>query len=267
MRTTVISILTLLGTLLSTQSILAQSEIISPEDRKPGIVKIIRGETHCREPSKNDARCVSEYWSMYVHDDGSRYIHVVADNMRGAKADHAMLWVDKNGETREGYKNTWTRKGVLGSAYVVKQEETVDVAVSDLMFERADEGMIQEKVESAYDLDFLAIGPVAADGLHFFHYDFEESGEQPHGVYWMGGSQNGTMIGVIAPTTHTYLGEEEITLADGKTFTADVFKLLSGTKLWLTKEDRVLLRMDLEHGIFAGSIFETTNLEIIGIGS
>ena len=78
----------------------------------------------------------------------------------------------------------------------------------------------------------------------------------------MGGTLHGTMVGVIALSRHTYLGEEEITIADGKTFTADKFEMLSGTRVWLTREDRILLRMDLVFGASKGSIFELASLDI-----
>ena len=245
----------------------AQVEIIEPEDRSPGIVKIARGTTECREPSRDNARCATEYWTLYFHADGSRYIHVVSDNMRFGQARHAMVWVDPKGETREAYINTWTKDGVIGSAYVVKREDSVDVAASDLRFERAGEGMIREEVKALARLDSIGVGPAAADGLHFLHYDFDAAGRQPHGIYWMGGTLHGTMVGVIALSQYTYLGEEEITIADGKTFLADKFEMVSGTKVWLTKEDRILLRMDLVFGAAYGSIFETVSLDIAEVGS
>ena len=267
MRTFIGSGLTVIALLLAPLSASAQPEMISPEDRKPSIVKIIRGTTECREPSKDDAPCASEYWTMYFHEDDSRYMHVVSDNFRAGQARHAMVWVDPEGEIREGYLNTWTKNGVIGSAYAVKREETVDVAASDLMFERAEEGMIREEVEAFYQLDSIGVGPASADGLHFLHYDFDAPGEQPHGVYWMGGTRHDTMVGVVSLSEYTYLGEEEVTIADGKTFTADKFEMLSGTQVWLTKEDRVLLRMALSFGTVAGSVFETVSLDITEIGS
>ena len=162
--------------------------------------------------------------------------------------------------------NNWSRKGVLGSAYVVKREESASVAASDLMFERAGEGIIVEEVEAFDGLDSLATGPASADGLHFLKYDFDAPGEQPHGVYWMGGSRHETMIGKIVTSEYTYLGEEEFTLPDGTRLMSDKFQMLSGTEVLLTKEDRALLRMNLKFGDVTGSIFETVSLDIVEIG-
>ena len=131
-----------------------QVKIIEPEDRSPGIVKIARGTTECREPSRDDALCATEYWTMYVHADGTRYMHVVSDNMRFGQARHAMLWVDPGGDTREAYLNTWTTDGVIGSAYAVKREDSVDVAASDLGFERAGEGNDPGRSESSRPAGF-----------------------------------------------------------------------------------------------------------------
>ena len=203
---------------------------------------------------------------MYVHDDGSRYMHVASDNFRAGEARHAMIWVDPDGTAREAYMNNWSRNGVLGSAYVVKREESASVAASDIMFERADEGIILEEVEAFDRLDSLATGPASADGLHFLKYDFGAAGEQPHGVYWMGGSRHETMIGNIVTSEYTYLGEEEFTLPNGTKLMADKFQMLSGTEVLLTKEDRAMLKMDLKFGEVTGSIFETVSLDIIEIG-
>lgn len=260
------------GTLISTVlalsalSVTAQPGFIEPVDRKPGIVKILRGVTECREPMKDDAPCASEYWSMYVHDDGSRYMHVVSDNFRAGEARHAIIWVDADGTPREAYMNNWSRSGVLGSAYVVKRQNSASVAVSDIMFDRAGEGMIIEEVKAFDRIDSLAAGPASADGLHFLKYDFDAPGEQLRGVYWMGGSRYKTMVGNIVTSQYTYLGEEEFTLPDGTTLIADKFRMISGTEVLLTKEDRAMLRMNLKFGDVTGSIFETVSLDIVEIG-
>lgn len=243
----------------------AQDGFIDPADRTPGIVKVLRGTTECTEPGKDNVPCATEYWSMYVHDDGSRYIHVVSDNFRAGEARHAMLWVDPYGTTREAYMNNWSRKGVLGSAYVVKKEESADVAASDLMFERAGEGVFKEEVEAFDRLDSLGVGPASADGMHFLQYDFDAPGEQPHGIYWMGGSRHETMVGNIVTSEYTYLGEEEFNVANGQTVVADRFRMISGTEILLTKEDRAMLRMDLKFGDVDGSVFETVSLEILEV--
>jgi len=56
-------------------------------------------------------------------------------------------------------------------------------------------------------------------------------------------------------------------LADGETLIADHFRMISGTEVWLTKEDRAMLKMDLKFGDVTGSIFETVTLDILEIGS
>lgn len=243
----------------------AQPSFIDPADRTPGIVKILRGTTECREPGMDNAPCATEYWTMYVHDDGSRYMHVVSDNFRAGEARHAMLWVDPDGTTREAFLNTWSQDGVIGSAYVVKKGESAEVAASDLSFERAGEGIIKEEVEAFDRLDSLGVGPASADGMHFLQYDFDAPGEQPHGIYWMGGSRHETMIGNIVTSEYTYLGEEEFTLPNGQTLDADRFRMISGTEVLLTKVDRALLRMDLKFGDVDGSIFETVSLDIVEV--
>ncbi len=131
MRILVTLPLTLFGIVIAAVA-LAQPTMIDPADRKPGIVKILQGTTQCREPSKNDASCASEYWSMYVHDDVSRYMHVVSDNIRAGEVRHAMLWVDPDRATRGAYMNSWSRSGVLGSAFVMKKGETATVVSAEI---------------------------------------------------------------------------------------------------------------------------------------
>jgi len=78
----------------------------------------------------------------------------------------------------------------------------------------------------------------------------------------MGGSRHETMVGNIVTSEYTYLGEQEMTLKDGTTVMADHFRMISGTEVWLTKEDRAMLKMDLKFGDVDGSIFETVSLDI-----
>ena len=245
-------------------SLTAFAQVLSPEDRSPGVVKVLKGVTECREPDADDAPCGIEYWSMYVHADGSRYMHVMADNHRAGEARHAMIRVDSDGETQEAFMNNWSKDGVLGSAYAVRREAHVDVAVSDTNLPRSDDGLYTEEVEAFDQLDSLATGPASADGLHFLTFDFDKPEDQPHGVYWFGGSRHDTMVGNIVTSEYTYIGEADMTLKDGTELTADHFRMLSGTEVWLTKEDRALVRMDLKFGY--ESTWELTSLEIIEPG-
>ena len=203
---------------------------------------------------------------MYVHSDGSRYMHVAGESYRAGEARHAMVWVEPGGGIREAFMHNWSRKGSLGAAYVVLKDQSADVAASDRAFERAKEGMIKENVEAFDKVDSIGVGPASADGLHFLTFDFSKPKEQPHGVYWMGGSRHGTMVGNFVTSEYTYLGEVKTKLPDGTSITADHFRMLSGTEVWVTKEDRVMLRMDLKFGEVTGSRFDLVDYSATTVG-
>lgn len=227
-----------------------------------GVSKVIEGRTICRDTNDDNAICGVERWTMYVHNNGARYLHVIASSNTFDETRHAMIRVDAENHVREAFMSNVAGGGVLGSTYVVLQGLGAHVSATDIGFDGATGEPKTEYVEAFDAADSIGMGPNSGDGLHFLDYNYEAPGEQPHSVYWAGGSRQGTMVGGFVTSEYTFLGQEELTLADGQKILANHFRMLSGTEIWLTDPDCGILKMSLNFGPGVGLEFETTRLII-----
>lgn len=236
------------------------------EDAGAGLAKIIRGKTVCRDTNKEGASCGVERWTMYVHNNGARYLHVIATSNTFNESRHAMIRVGADNHVKEAFMSNVAGDGVLGSTYVVLQGLGAHVTATDIGFDSATGEPKTEFVDAFDAADSIGTGPNSGDGLNFLDYDYDAPGEQPHSVYWAGGSRQGTMVGGFVTSEYTFLGQEELTLADGQTVSANHFRMLSGTEVWVTDPDCGILKMSLNFGPGIGLEFETTELEITVVG-
>lgn len=241
------------------QTASADSELVTAG---AGVAKVIQGKTICRDTNKDDAICGVERWTMYVHNNGVRYLHVLASSNTFNESRHAMIRVGADNHVKEAFMSNVSGGGVLGSTYVVLEGLGAHVTATDIGFEGATGTPQTEFVEAFEAADSIGTGPNSGDGLNFLDYDYDAPGEQPHSVYWAGGSRQGTMVGGFVTSEYTFLGQEELTLADGQTVTANHFRMLSGTEIWVTDPDCGILKMTLNFGPGIGLEFETTELEI-----
>ena len=232
------------------------------DDYGAGIAKTIRGKTICTDTNNENRPCGVERWTMYVHNNGQRYLHVISSSNTFNETRHAMIRVDADNHVREAFMSNVDGDGILGSTYVVLQGVGAQVTATDIGFEGASGEPKTEYVDAFDTADSIGTGPNSGDGLHFLAYDYDAPGEQPHSVYWAGGSRQGTMVGGFVTSEYTFLGKTELTLADGQTVAANHFRMLSGTEIWLTDPDCGILKMSLKFGPGVGLEFETTELEI-----
>jgi len=245
--------------MILTPSVQADSETVVAG---AGVSRVIEGRTICRDTNNDNAICGVERWTMYVHNNGARYLHVIASSNTFDETRHAMIRVGADNHVREAFMSNVAGGGVLGSTYVVLQGLGAHVTATDIGFNSAAGVPSTEYVEAFDAPDSIGTGPNSGDGLHFLSYDYEAPGEQPHSVYWAGGSRQGTMVGGFVTSEYTFLGKEDLTLADGQTVTANHFRMLSGTEIWLTDPDCGILKMTLNFGPGVGLEFETTELII-----
>lgn len=227
-----------------------------------GVAKVIQGKTICRDTNNENAICGVERWTMYVHNNGVRYLHVLASSNTFNESRHAMIRVGADNHVKEAFMSNVSGGGVLGSTYVVLQGLGAHVTATDIGFEGTTGEPKTEYVEAFEAADSIGTGPNSGDGLNFLDYDYDAPGEQPHSVYWVGGSRQGTMVGGFVTSEYTFLGQEDLTLSDGQTVTANHFRMLSGTEIWVTDPDCGILKMTLNFGPGIGLEFETTELEI-----
>lgn len=227
------------------------------------ISRVLRGETVCTDNSQGETKnCGADNWVMYVHTDGSRTMHVASETSRNGEVRHALIVVDASGKLRESFMHNRSRNGAIGSTFVTLTENRASAASNDVGSGSLAPGIELSEIETTEPANSLSAGPASADGLHFLQYDFEKAGEQARNIYWMGGSRQGTMVGSFRTTTHTYIGETKITMPSGEDAIVDLFRMSSGTEVWLTKEDRVVVRMDVKFGNISGSRFDLTDFEV-----
>ncbi len=91
------------------------------EDYGAGIAKVIRGKTECTDTNNGNRPCGVERWTMYVHNNGQRYLHVVSTSNTFNETRHAMVRVDTDNHVREAFMSNVDGDGILGSTYVVLQ--------------------------------------------------------------------------------------------------------------------------------------------------
>jgi hypothetical protein len=250
-----------------TPSLHAEQSAQAPQETSgTTITKILRGKTVCAGITDRDQICGIEHWSVYVHQDGSRTMHVASETTRNEEVRHTLITVDADGTPHEAFMHNRSKTGAIGSSFAVLSEKSVETVINDSGFGSDKKTLTIANIDAPASADSLSTGPASADGLHFLKYDFETAGEQPRNIYWMGGSRQGTMVGSFRPTTLEYLGEVVLKLPDGQATTTDHFRMMTGTEIWLTKEDRVVVRMDPKFGNIAGTRYELTEYEVIGFG-
>lgn len=230
------------------------------------ISKILRGKTVCTIISNPADICGIEYWSLYIHQDGSRTMHIASETVRNSEVRHAIVNVTPDGTPHEAFMHNRTVTADLGSTYVKLRKRTVDVTINDSGFESAPDELVMTEVHSAETVNAVSSGPASADGLQFLKYDFGQSGEQPQHIYWVGGSRPGTMVGSVRPTTHAHLGEVILTLPTGRDMPTDHFRMATGTEIWVSKDHRMVVRLEPKFGGISGTRYDMTEYEIIAVG-
>ena len=171
----------------STPSLHAEQSAQTPQEPSGAtITKILRGKTVCTGILYRDQICGIEHWSVYVHQDGFRTMHVASETMRNEEVRHALIIVSADGRPHEAFMHNRAKTGAIGSSFAVLSDGSVETAVNDSGFGSDKKTIAIANVEKSASVDSLSTGPASADGLLFLKYDFEAAGEQPRNIYWKG---------------------------------------------------------------------------------
>lgn len=226
-----------------------------------GTVKtIIRGKSVCRNTLKNDEVCAVDRWSMYVHRDGSRFLHVVSDNLASNRARHVVATMDADSKVTEAYVSASADSQFVGSSYVVLRDGKVFVAADNSTFSPQSAEVRLQTLEQPGLGTSIGTGPASADGIHFS--DFGPAVDsQDKSIYWVGGNF-GDMFGKVFPSSNQKIGQEAFEMADGTEVMSTHYRMATGSEIWLLEPYDVLLRIRLEFGAVKGQVYETTELEI-----
>lgn len=263
-----LSLLTLSSHLASAALFTALAGTAAFAQEPPTTLKrMYSGTTVCT--AENGTPCGTDFWSMYLHADGSRVIHIASETARAGEVRHATIVVDADGIPGEAFMHNRSKTEALGSSYVLQTQTGVDQTIHNDTGLKAETDALSvsstasDKPES---MRSIGTGPIVADGLHFYNYDVDKGGEQPHEVFWMGGSYGGTMAGGFRPTTYTFLGEEAIAMPQGYNITTNHFRMSSGSELWLTQDSRIVVRADVRFGPSPVLRYELKELKVTPIG-
>lgn len=245
----------------------AAAETHEAAESDTNLQRLYRGTTVCTAPDGKN--CGADYWSLFIHKDGSRVLQVASETARAGEVRHATIVSEADGIAHEAFMHNRSMSEALGSSYVLQTDEGVDQAVhttNALKTPTDDIELSSVASEKTPEHRSIGTGPVVADGLHFFNYDMEAAGDQAREVFWMGGSFGGTMAGSFRPTTYTLVGEESIAMPQGYDIPTDHFRMASGSEVWLTKGSRIVVRADVRFGPGPALRYELTELNVTPLG-
>lgn len=226
-----------------------------------------RGTLECT--AEDGSNCGAEYWSMFLHVDGSRVLQIASETARAGEVRHAMIVVGADEGIDEAFMHNRSRADALGSTFVLQSDDGVDQAIhNNTGLTPESQGIEVSSVENEVLQNDRTIGtgPVSADGLHFLGYDVEQAGDQPNQVFWMGGTFGGTMAGVYRQSSYSLIGEEAIAMPQGYEIMTDHFRMSSGTEIWLTKDSRIVVRADVRFGPSPVLRYQLRELEVTVLG-
>jgi len=245
----------------------AAAETHEAAESATNLQRLYRGTTVCTAPDGKN--CGADYWSLFIHKDGSRVLQVASETARAGEVRHATIVIEADGIAHEAFMHNRSMSEALGSSYVLQTDEGVGQAVHTTnALKTPTDGIELSSVASEKTPEHRSIGtgPVVADGSHFFNYDMEAAGDQAREVFWMGGSFGGTMAGSFRPTTYTLVGEESIAMPQGYDIPTDHFRMASGSEVWLTKGSRIVVRADVRFGPGPALRYELTELNVTPLG-
>ena len=86
-----------------------------------------RGTMGCT--AEDGSNCGAEHWSMFLHADGSRVLHIASETARAGEVRHAMIVVGADEVIDEAFMHNRSRTDSLGSTFVLQSDEGVDQAI------------------------------------------------------------------------------------------------------------------------------------------
>lgn len=177
-----------------------------------------------------------ERFHMNVYADGSRTMNMWHD-LKARSAQFTVIHrVAANFRPIETFVSYWVANGFKGSTHIRIDGDTLTASAS---------GPAGQHDQTTTVPDVFSVGthPVSADGWHLWSDSGEAGVDQTSKIYSMEASADVTKppLGTIRDLTFKLIGEETITVPAG-TFDTIHYDL-SGSQVWITKEDRLMIRM------------------------
>lgn len=177
-----------------------------------------------------------ERFHMNVYADGSRTMNMWHDLRARSAQFTVILRVAGDFRPLEAFVSYWVANGFKGSTLIRVDGDALTASAS------GPAGQHDQDI-TAPDMFSIGTHPVSADGWHLSTDSGKDGVDQTSKIYSMEASADVTKpaLGTIRDLAFKRIGEETITVPAG---TFDTLHYdLSGSQVWITKEDRLMVRM------------------------
>ncbi len=177
-----------------------------------------------------------ERFHMNVYADGSRTMNMWHDLSARDAQFTVILRVNEAFRPQEAFLSYWVAEGFKGSTLIRVEDESLTASSN------GPAGLHTQTltVPTAFS---IGTHPISADGWHLASDSGEDGAEQASKIYSLEASADVTKppLGTLRDLAFKRIGEETITVPAG-TFETIHYDL-SGSQVWVTKQDRLMVRM------------------------
>ncbi|MEQ8509048.1 MAG: hypothetical protein RIB43_08595 [Rhodospirillaceae bacterium] len=177
-----------------------------------------------------------ERFHMNVYTDGSRAMNMWHDLSARDAQFTVILRVNDAFRPQEAFLSYWVANGFKGSTLIRVEDATLSASAN------GPAGLHNQTLTVPATFS-IGTHPVSADGWHLASDSGENGAEQTSKIYSLEASADLTKppLGTLRDLTFKRIGEETLTVPAG-TFETIHYDL-SGSQVWVTKQDRLMVRM------------------------
>lgn len=182
----------------------------------------------------------AEEFQLMVHPDGSRTLMIWHNIWAMNSQFTVVLRVAENFRPLSAFASYWVASGYKGN--VTFQVDGSRLTASGI----GRDGAIGQEVEVPQEFS-IGTHPVAGDGWHTWYLPADAGSSGSLNLFSVEASADlgKPMLGQLVPMRYEVLGNETITVPAG-TFEAQHYRLMGETDIWVTGDDRLMLRMVME---------------------
>lgn len=208
------------------------------EGENPNIVRWAEGTIVYRTIDAQRVRAVEKY-RLNVHPDGSRTVIGHTDNFDAENSINMIHRVDRNFRPLESIVAYWQGGTFNGTGLFTVRGNTLESVIDGPL------GRVTHSVTVPDGLS-LVPHPLATDSWHFWYYDKAKGGEQKAVIYnpQVSPRTGVPVLGHLESGVMSYEGTVDVTVPAG-TFSTEHFKLNGIIHVWITGEDKLLVRYAL----------------------
>ncbi|MDH3619914.1 MAG: CpcT/CpeT family chromophore lyase [Gammaproteobacteria bacterium] len=211
---------------------------ISPP-KNSNIVREARG-VYAYRTLRDKTHRGSEYFKLFVHPDGSRTMNIWHDLHAKDAQFTVVLRVAADFRPLSAFVSYWVESGYKGNSTFRIQGNTLTTSTI---------GPAGSQTRSVEVPEHFSIGthPVAADGWHQWYVDPELGSAGALNLFSVEASADleKPILGQLVQMPYEVIGNEVISTPAG-TFETVHYRLMGSSDVWITGEDRLLVRMTME---------------------